>query len=300
MSFIITTDSGADFPMTLLREHNIIPYIMEYEIDGEVFHDTMCWEDLHEFYDKMRNGATPHTTQINLENFKDFFRPLLAEGKPIVHISLGSGVSGTFRNGVLAAEELKEEFPESEIHVVDSTLCSTGYGILCLKADEMRSAGKTAAECADWLNAHKIEMNTWYTTDELKYLRRSGRCSRASAAIGTALKICPILNLDSEGHLIVQERVRGLKATIAKIHKIIGETLEGAPTSPSDQTLYICHSDIPEAAREFGEALKEEFGFKDIYYTYIGSIIGSNCGPGLMAAFYFGKPRDMRGYTTEQ
>lgn len=301
MSFIITTDSGADLPMTLLKEHNVVPFIMEYEIDGEKFADTMRWEDLHEFYNKMRDGATPRTSQVNMLQFADFWRPFLQAGNnAIVHISLGSGVSGTFRNGCLAAEELKEEFPDAEIHVVDSTLCSTGYGILCLKAAEMRDAGKTAAECADWLNAHKIEMNTWYTTDELKYLRRSGRCSRASAAIGTALKICPILNLDSEGHLIVQERVRGLKATLARIHKIIGETLDGSPTPASEQTLYICHSDIPEAAEKFGIALKEEFGFKDIYYTYIGSIIGSNCGPGLMAAFYFGKPRDMKGYTTEE
>ena len=300
MSFVITTDSGADLPMSLLREHDIHPLIMEYEINGELFPDTMQWESLHEFYDKMRAGATPRTTQINIEKFKDFFRPFVQEGKPVVHISLGSGVSGTMHNGILAAEELKEEFPDSEIHIVDSTLCSTGYGMLALKADEMRAAGKTAQECVDWLNAHKIEINTWYTTNELKYLHRSGRCSHASAIIGTALRICPILNLDAEGHLIVQERVRGLKSTLARIHKIIGETLDGSPTPASEQTLYICHSDIPEEARAFGEALQAEFGFKDIYYTYIGSIIGSNCGPGLMAAFYFGKPRDMRDHNKEK
>jgi len=300
MSFIITTDSGCDFPLQVMKDHNVIPFIMDYDIDGTMYPDTMLPEDCHEFYEKMRAGAIPHTSQINMQQFMDFWRPMLSEGKPIIHISLGSGVSGTYRNGTLAAEELKEEFPDSRILVVDSTLCSTGYGMLCIKADEMRREGKTAEEAFAWLDAHKIEINTWYTTDELKYLRRSGRCSRASAAIGTMLKICPILNLDSEGHLIVQERVRGLKPTIARIHKIIEGTLDGSPTPAAEQTLYICHSDVLPQAKEFGEALKEEFGFKDTYYTYIGPTIGSHCGPGLFAAFYFGKPRDMKGYTTEE
>lgn len=159
----------------------------------------------------------------------------------------------------------------------------------------MHDAGTDVAACFDWLEAHKKEVNTWYTTDELKYLRRSGRCSRASAAIGTMLKICPILNLDLEGHLIVQERVRGLKPTLHRIHDIIGDLVLDA----DGQTLYICHSDIPEAAHEFGESLKAAFGFQNVYYTYIGTTIGSHCGPGLMAAFFFGKPRTMAGYVAE-
>lgn len=295
MSFIVTTDSGCDLPMSLLQEHQIIPFLLGYEIDGQVFRDTMLHQDCHDFYEKMRAGAVPKTSQINVFQFIEFWRPLLKQGLPIVHISLGSGVSGTWHNGVEAAEMLKGEMPDAEIHVIDSTLCSTGYGMLALKAAEMRDAGTSAAECARWLDAHKINVNTWYTTDELLYLRRSGRCSRASAVIGTALKICPILDLDSEGHLIVQERVRGLKRTVERIHQIIGATVVDA----AGQTLYICHSDIPEQARQFGEGLKQEFGFRDVYYTYIGTIIGSNCGPGLMAAFYFGTPRNMKGYTKD-
>lgn len=294
-SFIVTTDSGCDLPLQELQKHDIIPFMLQYEIDGEIFTDTMLHEDCHVFYEKMRQGAVPHTSQINMQQFVDFWRPLLDQGLPIVHISLGSGVSGTFHNGELAAELLREEFPDAKIYVVDSTLCSVGYGMLALKADEMRRAGMSAEACRDWLEAHKKEVNTWYTTDELKYLRRSGRCSRASAAIGTILQICPILNLDVEGHLIVQERVRKLRPTIRRLHEIIGGIVENA----GEQTLYICHSDIPEQAREFGEGLRADFGFRDVYYTYIGTTIGSHCGPGLMAAFFFGKPRTMDGYVKE-
>ena len=296
MSFIVCTDSGCDLSIHVLQEHGIIPIRLKYEIDGQVFEDTMLPEDCHVFYEKMRGGAVPKTSQLNIADFMEFWRPLLGQGKPIIHISLGSGVSGTWRNGCLAAEELKQEFPDSRIHVIDSTLCSVGYGMLALKAAELRDQGASAEECVDWLEANKAAVNIWYTTDELKYLYRSGRVSRAGMIVGTALNICPILDLDKEGHLLVQEKVRGLKKTVLRIHEIVGERVLDA----GSQAAYICHSDIPEQAKEFGEGLKAEFGFGEMRYTNIGPTIGSNCGPGLMAVFFWGRDRDMKGYRNEQ
>lgn len=293
--FIVCTDSGCDLDLHVLQEHEIIPYRLRYDINGEVSEDTMLPEDVHAFYEKMRQGAVPKTSQINIAEFVGFWRPLLSEHLPIVHISLGSGVSGTWRNGCLAAEELTQEFPDAEIHVVDSTLCSVGYGMLALKAAELRDGGATAAECVGWLEAHKSAVNTWYTTDELTYLYRSGRVNRVGMIVGTALGICPILNLDKEGHLLVQEKVRGLRRTVRRIHEIVGERV----LDPGSQIAYVCHSDIPEQAKEFGEGLKVEFGFAEMRYTNIGPTIGSHCGPGLMAVFFWGKDRDMTGYQAE-
>lgn len=291
MSFLVTTDSGCDLPRALLEEKHIVPFLFSYAVDGEAYRDTMRPEDCHAFYERMRAGAIPKTSQINLQQFMDFWRPLLTQGLPIVHISLGSGVSGTYRNGTLAAQMLMDEVPGAQIHVVDSTLCSTGYGMLALKAAELRDAGSTAAECAAWLRENSIRVDSWFMTDELSYLRRSGRCSRATAAVGSALHIYPIIDFDAAGHLVVQERVRGLEKTLARIHALVGQTVENA----AQQTLYICHSDVPRQAQAFGEALQQEFGFRDVCDTYIGTIIGSNCGPGLMAAFYYGKPRTVDG-----
>ena len=161
-----------------------------------------------------------------------------------------------------------------------------------MKAADMRDAGETPEACVEWLNAHKAEINTYYTTSDLTYLYRSGRVSRTGMVVAHALGICPILNLDLEGHLIVQERIRGFKATIRRIDAIVQELA----VDPQDQTLFICHSDIPEEAKAFGDGLKDKFGFKDVYYTYIGTTIGAHSGPGLMAAFFFGKPRTMKGY----
>ncbi len=285
--FCVATDSGCDLPMSLCKERKIYPLQMSYYIGEDEFRDTMVHDDFKVFYDKIRNGATPRTSQVNVYEFVSFWESLLHLKLPIIHICLGSGISGTYSNGMQAVDIMKEKYPDQDIYLIDSTLASVGYGMLAIKAAEMRDQGKTAQECVKWIEEHKIEINTYYTTDNLEYLHRSGRVSRAGAIIGTTLKINPILNLDKEGHLLVRERIRGRKATIRRIHDIVRELV----VNPQEQTLYICHSDIPEKANEFGEGLKQDIGFSDVYYTYIGSTIGTHAGPGLMAAFFYGKPR---------
>ena len=290
--FIICTDSGCDLSGNVLAEHGIYAMPLQYELNGKLYSDTMKNEDTRKFYQGMRDGDVPKTSQANFEQFIDFWTPIIEEYHlPLVHLSLGSGVSGTFNNGCLAAEQIKETLPEAEIHVVDSTLCSVGYGMLALHAAEMMNSGESADAAVDWLENNKARMNTWYTTDELKYLYRSGRVSKIGAVLADALNICPILNLDLEGHLLVQEKVRGLKKTIRRIHEIMDELVE----NPEEEIAYVCHSDIEEKAREFGEEIKERYGFKEMRYTLIGPTIGANCGPGLMAIFFYGKPRTMKG-----
>ena len=292
--FVVSTDSGCDLDISILNENKIYAFPLQYELNGEIITDTMIQADCHKFYDGMRQGDAPKTSQINPYQFVEYFKPIAAENNnlPIIHISLGSGVSGTFNNGCQASEMIKDENPNADIRMVDSTLCSVGYGMLALEAARLRDEGKSAEECVAWLEEHKGNMNTWYTTDELKYLYRSGRVSKLGAIIGEALNICPILDLDLEGHLIVQEKVRGLKKTLRRIYEIV----DGIVENPEEQTVYVCHSDIPEQAMKWGEELKEHYGFKEVKYTYIGPTIGSNCGPGLMAIFFWGKKRTMDGY----
>jgi DegV family protein with EDD domain len=290
--FVLTTDSGCDLSLEALQSRDVPAMGICYELNGQIVEDTMKVEDCKKFYQGMVNGDAPKTSQLNTAQFLDFWEKVGERGLPIVHICLGSGISGTYANGLAAIEMLKEEKPELEIHLVDSTLASAAYGILVMQAADMRDSGATAQECEDWLNSVKANVNTYYTTSDLTYLYRGGRVSKAGMVVAHALNINPILNLDLEGHLIVQEKVRGKKATVKRIHDLIRETV----IDPENQTLYISHSDIPEEAREFGEALKEDIGFKDVYYTYIGTTIGAHTGPGLKAAFYVGKPRTMKGY----
>lgn len=285
--FIVTTDSGCDLPLEFCNERQIIPMRFVYSVDGVEHEDTMQPADLKAFYDAMRAGTVPKTSQGTPYHFEQFWTPLLEEGKSIIHICLGSGISGTYASGVQAAQSIMAEHAGADIRIIDSTLASVGYGMLAILAADMRDAGATADECAAELERVKGNINTYYTTGDLEYLYRSGRVSRAGMTIAHALNIWPILNLDLDGHLVVQARERGRKKTIEHIHKTIQELC----VEPESQTLFVCHSDVENEAKAFGEAIKEKFGFRDVFYTYIGTTIGANCGPGLVAAFFTGKKR---------
>lgn len=294
--FIVCTDSGCDLKVEDCEQYEIFAMPLKYELNGVEHTDTMRNEDCHIFYEGMRAGDAPKTSQANTVQFTEFWTPLLEKyDLPIVHIALGSAISGTYNSGVMAAEAIKESFPDAEIYMVDSTLASIGYGILAQYAADMRDNGATPQECVAWLEENKPRMHAYYTTDDLKYLYRSGRVSKTSAMLANALNICPILNLDLAGHLLVQDKVRGTKKAIKKIHEYVAENVINA----EEQVTYVCHSDIEERAHKFGEDLKAEFGFKEIKYTYIGPTIGANCGPQLMAIFFLGKPRTMKGYNGE-
>ena len=283
----MTTDSGCDLSGEYCESMGIVPLKMCWTAGEENITDTMVPTELKAFYDGMRSGTEPKTSQVTPYQYIEFWTPLLERKLPIVHIALGSAISGTYANGVKAAEMMREEHPDCIIHVVDSTLASVGYGMLAINAAKMRDEGFTPEQCVAELERTKASVNTIYTTGDLTYLYRSGRVSRTGMVVAHALNIWPILRLNIEGTLLVTAKERGKKHTLDRINKIIEE----AVLEPEKQTLYICHSDIPEEAHEFGESLKELFGFKDVFYTYIGTTIGSNCGPGLMAAFFTGKDR---------
>jgi DegV family protein with EDD domain len=291
VKFCVATDSGCDLPATFCKERSIYAYPMKYTLENTEYQDMMDPKDCLEFYNQMRNGAVPHTSQMTPFDFVDFWSDLLDRFKlPIVHIALGSAISGTFANAKIAQDLILKSHPEAKIYVVDSTLASIGYGMLCIWAADMRDEGKTPEECVEWLEKQKIFINTYYTTNDLKYLHRSGRVSKAGVVVATALSINPILNLDKEGHLIVREKVRGRKKAFNRIYEIVEELV----INPQDQIVYICHSDCEKNEVEaFSNTLIQRIGFKDSFISYIGPTIGAHSGPGLIAAFFTGQPRFM-------
>ncbi len=289
--FCVATDSGCDLPDIFCKEHSIYAYCMKYIINGNEYFDRMDAKFATDFYNKMRNGAVPVTSQMTPLEFIEFWAKLWKDlNLPIVHIAMGSGISGTCANANIAKRLFLESHPEAKIYIVDSTLASIGYGMLCIWAAEMRDAGKTPEECVEQLENRKLYINTYYTTDDLKYLYHSGRVSRAGVIVATALNVNPILNLDKEGHLIVREKIRGRKKALDRIYDIVQELV----IAPEDQTVYICHSDCKaEEVKSFSDTLIKKFNFKESFISYIGPIIGSHSGPGLIAAFFTGKPRFM-------
>lgn len=285
--FILSTDSGCDLTKKLVSQHNIEILPMTYSIDEVDYIDTMDSNDLAVFYQKMTDGAVPKTASISIGAYIDHFKRIAKDNLPILHISLGSGISGTYSNGVQAIEILKNEGFQNEILLVDSNCASLGYGLMVLEAAKMRDDGKNAQEVAEYINDTKFGVSPYYTTPDLTYLYRGGRVSKTSMIIAHALGIRPILNLDYEGRLGVCDKVRGEKQCWDKIVQHINSKV----VNPAAQTLYVSHSGTPELAKQLAEYLKEKVGFKDICYTEIGTIIGAHTGPGLVAVFFHGKDR---------
>ena len=287
--FCVSTDSGCDLPASFCKDRGIHAYHMKYTIGEKQYTDQMNPEDCIEFYNQMRKGAVPRTSQMTPYEFVDFWSELWEKfNLPIVHIAMGSGISGTFSNALIAKDLFLDAHPQAQVFVVDSTLASIGYGMLSIWAADMRDAGETPEACVEWLENNKINVNTYYTCDDLKYLYRSGRVSRTGVTVATVLNINPILNLDKEGHLIVREKVRGRKRALKRIYEIVEELV----VDPEKQKVYICHSDCKdEEVKTFSETLISRIGFQDSFISYIGPTIGSHCGPGLIAAFFLGKPR---------
>lgn len=289
--FIVTCDSSCDMNLATLQEHRVTPIFMTYELDGELYKDTMEEAGILEFYDKMRAGGVPRSSQINTTEMVEFWRPLLDQNLPIVHISLGSKISGTYANCVAARDMLQEEYPNAQIFPVDGTSASAGSAPLIMKAVAMRDAGEAAEDCVAWIDAHKQEYNAYYTTPDLTYLCRGGRVSKTGAVLGSLLNINPLMNLTIEGELKLQEKIRGEKACLKRLNTIVAHTVLDAP----GQVLYVSHSDCIEKAERIGEGLRKEFGFQDVVYSYIGAIIGCHTGPGLVSIFFRGKSRNETG-----
>lgn len=286
--FVISTDSGCDLSIELCKEKGIIPLFMNY-IDGEnAVVDTMQQADIVKFYKRMEDEAKMFkTSAVNIQEAYDFLKSLLEYNKPIIHISLGSGISGTYNNFVAAKEMLDEKYPGHEIYLIDSTSASLGYGILALEAAKMRDEGKNIIEVKEYLESVKRGINPYFTTNTLTYLARGGRVTKIASIFGNVLSIKPILRLDFDGHLLVHTKGHGKTNTYKKMLEAIKEQV----VNPENQTLYVSHSNAIESAVEFAEMVKKELGFKDIFYSYIGSIIGSHTGPGLIAVFFYGKNR---------
>ena len=289
--FIVATDSGCDLTKTYCEEHGIYVLCMKYSSEGREFTASMDEQETMEFYDRMREGAKPMTTQVSPYEFIEFWDGL-PHDLPIVQIVMGSGISGTYANAEAAKEQYIRDNPDVQLHLVDSTLASLAYGMLVIHAAEMRDAGAEPQECVDWCEKVKYTVNAYFTTSDLTYLHRGGRVSKAGAIAGHILGINPIMKLDDKGRLVPHVNTRGRRGALKRIMELIEEKC----IDPKGQILYICHADVSEEERGYiASAMKERFGFIDVFYTLIGPIIGSHTGPGLYSVFFCGMERTPQG-----
>lgn len=284
--YVITTDSTVDLSKEFLNEKEITVLSLSYILDGVTYKD-MGGLTGKEFFDKLRNGSLPTTSQINPEEAKETFEQIVKEGKDILHIAFSSGLSGTYNSCRIAAEDLMEEYPESKVIVIDSLCASMGEGLLLYKAIELKEEGKSLEELADWVEANKLHICHNVTVDDLFHLHRGGRISKATAVLGSMVKIKPIIHMDNEGKLVVIGKERGRKKSITNLV----DRMEKQMGEYDNSTCMITHGDCEEDALYLKTLLEERFGVKKVIIHGIGSVIGSHTGPSVLAVFFMGAER---------
>ena len=291
--FILSCCSTADLSKEHFEQRNISYTCFHYYLDGTEYADdlgqTMSFED---FYQKMADGADTKTSQINAGEFMDYFRGFLEDGKDILHLTLSSGISGVINSANNAAEELREEFPDRKIYIVDSLAASSGYGLLMDKLADLRDEGRTIDEIYEWVEENKLHLNHWFFSTDLSFYVKGGRISKASGWFGTALDICPLLNVDSNGKLIPRTKCRGKKKVIREIVKRMYEN--AADGTDYKGKCYMSHSNCYEDARLVADYIEKNFPMLKgkVVINNIGTTIGSHTGPGTVALFFWGNKRE--------
>ena len=229
---------------------------------------------------------------MNADEFEQYFEGFLKEGKDVLHLCLSSGISGTINSARVAQEILAEKYPERKLLIVDSLAASSGYGLLMDKLADLRDQGKSIDEVYEWAMANRLKLHHWFFSSDLTFFIKGGRISKTAGALGGLLNICPLLNVDYQGHLIPRYKIRTKKKVIRAIVDKMEECAEGGKDYSGK--CYISNSACEEDAKEVARLVEERFpklnGKVEIYS--IGTTIGSHTGPGTVALFFWGKERN--------
>ena len=287
--FAIFTDSSADLGEDLVREMDIQVLPLSFTIQDRTYHNYPDNHELdpHTFYKMLREGQTATTAAVNVEQYLQAMEPQLQAGRDVLVLAFSSGLSATYNSSAIAAEELREKYPERKIYTVDTLCASLGQGLLVWLAAKERAKGKTIDEVRDWAVGHKLSICHQFTVDDLHFLKRGGRISATTAVVGSMLQIKPVLHVDNEGHLINIGKARGRQASL----KALVDKMEKTVTEEGRKTVFISHGDCRKDAVTVADMVRERFGTQDIRINFVGPVIGAHSGPGTLALFYLGTER---------
>ncbi len=291
-NFKLTCSSTADLPASYFESKDIPFVCYHFTMEGKQYPDDLGKSiSFKEFYDRIEAGAMPVTSQVNVEEFTKFFEPFLAAGTDVLHIEMSSGISGTYNSAQIAREELMQKYPERKFYLVDSLGASSGYGLLVDTAWDMRETGTPIEETYHWLEENKLNVHHWFFSTDLRHYKRGGRISATSAALGTLLNICPLMNMDHEGHLIPRSKIRGKKHVIQEIVTKMREHASNG-TAYSGKC-FMSNSACLDDAKLVAELIENEFQKLSgkVMINNIGTVVGAHTGPGTVALFFWGDKR---------
>ncbi len=289
MSFKIVTDSCANLTGEQIKSFDVEIMSLQYNMNGQSYDSYIKGEapNFSDAYKFLREKGKITTSLISREECDKVILPILKEGNDVLVLAFSSGLSGTYQNIVLAAEDYKEAYPDRKIIVVDTLSASMGQGLIVHYAVELKNQGKTMEEIADWVNENKIKVHQIFTLDDLFFLKRGGRLSGTTAIVGSVLGIKPLMHVANDGKLYATGKVRGRKAAIEYLINTVGEDA----VEPKNQVVFLTHGDCAEDAKFIAAALKNQFGVKDVVINSLDPVIASHAGPGTLALFFMGQPR---------
>jgi len=286
LNYVVYTDSASDIPADIREKWGVYSSDLTFRFDGSEVEYSNSGMPIKEFYDKMRDGGVAKTAAVNSETFAAQFEALFKRGFDILYLGFSSGLSTTYNSARIAAEQLKESYPDRKIITVDTLCASAGAALLIRMVLDKKEAGATLEEAAAYAEENKLNICHWFTVDDLVYLKRGGRVSPAVAFVGNLMGIKPILHVDNEGHLIKVTKARGRKGSILALADMYGELhREG------DYRIFISHSDAKGDAEFLASVIEEKYGRKTELITDVGPVIGAHSGPGTLALFFVGKER---------
>ena len=288
-NFVIVTDSCCDLTQQLVEEMGLAVIYLKVLVEDKTYTNYSDWRDIsaRDFYDLMRAEKTASTSAPSIGDFVHVFEPILQEGKDILYLGFSSGLSSTVSTGMLAAQELMEQYPDRKVLCVDSLCASLGQGLFVRLVWEKMQAGATLEEAFAFAKELVPNLCHWFTVNDLHALQRGGRVSKTTAVVGSMLQIKPILHVDDEGRLTKLGTVRGRKASIAALK----DKLKAAITNPQEQTIYISHGDCEEEARLLADMIAAEVPVKGFVFNHVGPVIGAHTGAGVIALFCVGTHR---------
>ena len=291
-NFVLSCCSTVDLPYAYMARRDIPVLFYHYVVGDQDYVDDMGRDPaaLPRFYGFLKEGKLPQTSQINVAAYLDFFEEQLKKGD-LLHIAFTSGQSGSVHNAMTAGKLLQEKYPDKKIVVIDSLCSSSGYGLLVDEAADLRDAGRSLEETAQWVLANRNKVHHQFFSSDMTQFRRTGRVSGAAAMVATVLNICPIMRLNDEGRIIAYDKVRGKKKAVAvTVENMLQHAQNGADYAGR---CYICNSDCPEDAKLLTDAIGEKFPNLrgKIVQCDIGTIIGSHAGKGTVAVFFMGDER---------
>lgn len=291
-NYVLSCCSTADLSAEHFKDRGIHFICFHYLLDGKQYDD-----DLGEsmpfdvFYQAMANGAETKTSQVNADEFIEYFTTFLEQGLDILHVSLSSGLSGVFNSANIAKTVLDEKYPDRKIYIVDSLAASSGYGLLMDKLADLRDSDMTIDELHEWVNENKLNLHHWFFSTDLTFYVKGGRISKASGWFGTILNICPLLNMNDKGKLIPRMKIRGKKAVINEIVKKMQEhALDG---ENYHQKCFLSNSACLDDAKVVASLIEKSFSHLNgkVQINHVGTTIGSHTGPGTVALFFWGDKR---------